>query len=847
MRFLQMKHGKGLFLAGLFLLSCSKGMVNFLNETDPRRARLSWNRNPPQYISGAGAGNYMDLEWLATNDGSYVARLGGDCQSGVQLASGGSGSVAAREVKTIRLHSSALQLGDNSIVICYTPATGAALAISVVIHRDDTPPITTASVGPGDYGTSQSLVLTCTDTCLKTVYTTDASTPAVAADGTIITGLLYTGPISLPNPSQQTVKFLSVDKAGNTETTPQGGLYRIDSVNPTLAIDPAFSGYYLSAAGHTSSTFTWTTDRPGVAYDVRLDVADCTSGTPFASGTTAASNTFTLNATDLSSGTHTLRICSKNYVGVWGSVSAAFERWDTPPTSVQTLAAGNHTANPTTVTLSCSSGSSGGCSIAYTAISGTSAGTPADPTIGAADTITTGTSYPVGGFIAPDQKITTVKFTSFDRYGNREGAIHSVTYNVDSVQPTLTFGLVSTYYLSANGHTTATIPWTSNRVGTPYSIRRDSTTCSDGTQITSGTTAASNTLTLNATDISAGTHNLRVCSQNFAGTWGSVDAPFYRWDNAPTTTNTTPAGNFSGTTVNLSCTTGAPTGCSIAFTINSGVSSPTDPATPVFDFMTDTITTGALYDTTNGISVPDQQVTKIKFMGFDPYGNREGSSHLVSYNVDSNIPTVAISGSSRGAVGVSGIFRYTDLTWTSSRTGLPFRICVGPTGCGTGSAACAAGSYSPSDGLGAGTITTGTMTTRLNASTAFPWAGSSNDVRVCVYNLVDALGASIYTTLARYDVGPTLNFSPAPGTYTNPQSLTITCSGHSCDKIYLTDDGSALTTDSLLNDHIAITNGTEYTGAISLPLGTTRIRVKAYDAAGNWSTNDLDGTFTVNP
>lgn len=832
-----------LLLFNLVAVSCSKGFVNFLNDktsgqTIERQEQLRWTGNIPLFVSGAGAGTLLSLNWVATGNGTYETRISGDCVTGtVASDASGTGVMAANSGKLVKIHTSELAPGDNTVNICAViSGESTPKVISVVIHRDDTPPVTTATPGVGDYGSTQTIAISCSDNCLKTIYTDDGSVPSVAADGTILNGNLYAGPLTFTDPLSKTLRYVSVDKAGNVESPAGGGLYRIDSGNISLALVSATT-YNLSTNGNTSSVIQWSSNRPGVAYDIRLNAANCSSTTPIASGVAAASNSFTLSAGALSAGANNLRICSSNYLGVSGSVSATFNQQNTVPTTSHGLAGGSYTTVPT-ATLSCNTS----CSIAYTT-DGTT------PTVDATGTITNGSLYVTGGFTVPDQTTTTVKYFGFDAFGNRESNVHSVTYNVDTVTATVNLTSVATYKLSVNGFTTSAIQWTTNRIGTAYNIRLNSTNCNNGSVLTSGTSAATNNYTLTAGALSPGGNNIRVCSANLAGVWGDTSATFTRQDTPATTSHSPAAGNFNTIpTITLSCTAT----CTIAYT--------TDGSDPSFN-ASGTITNGNLYNA-GGFTVPDQTTTVVKYIGFDEYGNREAGWHSASYNVDSTVPSVAITclshgggsclGTGEAGLGAGGatVFKNIDFTWTSSRAGLYYEIRVGGSNCNPvpsppctiGSLISGGGGYCQRNGTSAASQT---ITLTFND---FPWAGSSNDARVCVFNLLGNPGASANTNIARWDAGPTLAFGTAPGTYSGSVSVSFTCTNFGgCSKIQYTDTGVAPVTSEAANSSIGFTTGTAYTGAIVITVpGTYTIKAKGHDVAGNWS-NDLSGTFTVTP
>ena len=77
---------------------------------------------------------------------------------------------------------------------------------------DRTPPVTAISPAGGNYETSLSVTLTCTDLggsgCKETFYTTNGTEPTANSP-------IYRGPFTVSNAT--TVKFFSTDRSGNKE------------------------------------------------------------------------------------------------------------------------------------------------------------------------------------------------------------------------------------------------------------------------------------------------------------------------------------------------------------------------------------------------------------------------------------------------------------------------------------------------------------------------------------------------------------------------------------------------------------------------------------------------------
>jgi Chitobiase/beta-hexosaminidase C-terminal domain len=76
---------------------------------------------------------------------------------------------------------------------------------------DLTAPITTANPSGSNYFNSKEVVLTCNDPTATIYYTTNNANPTTSST-------VYSTPIVLPDNKTTTIKFFSVDKAGNAET-----------------------------------------------------------------------------------------------------------------------------------------------------------------------------------------------------------------------------------------------------------------------------------------------------------------------------------------------------------------------------------------------------------------------------------------------------------------------------------------------------------------------------------------------------------------------------------------------------------------------------------------------------
>jgi peptidoglycan/xylan/chitin deacetylase (PgdA/CDA1 family) len=258
-----------------------------------------------------------------------------------------------------------------------------------------------APCSPGSYGGGVQVTLTATDNTGgsgvdKTYYTTDGSTPTSSSTA-------YTGPFTVPSTS--TVKYFSLDKAGNAEAA-QSQLIQIDGVPPSTTIKcnggVCSTGWYSPPVQVTLSA---TDDTGGSGVAATYYTTD--GSTPTASSTRYTS-AFTVSSTS------TVKYFSVDNAGNAEAVRSQAVRIDgTPPTT--TIQCDGATCPTTTypmgttvtVTLSATdnAGGSGVASTHYT----TDGSTPtlSSPTYTNAITVS---------------KTTTVRYRSWDVAGNVEAA-----------------------------------------------------------------------------------------------------------------------------------------------------------------------------------------------------------------------------------------------------------------------------------------------------------------------------------------------------------------------------------------------------------------------------------------
>jgi hypothetical protein len=123
--------------------------------------------------------------------------------------------------------------GLHELTVKQTDAAGLTSTVSqaLAITVDTTAPSTSAGTGAGLYGAAQQVALTCQDGtgsgCHRTYYSTDGSEPTSASNW-------YS--TAIPIAHSCTLKFYSVDKAGNAEQPVKAVSYLIDMEGPSVEI-----------------------------------------------------------------------------------------------------------------------------------------------------------------------------------------------------------------------------------------------------------------------------------------------------------------------------------------------------------------------------------------------------------------------------------------------------------------------------------------------------------------------------------------------------------------------------------------------------------------------------------
>jgi peptidoglycan/xylan/chitin deacetylase (PgdA/CDA1 family)/archaellum component FlaF (FlaF/FlaG flagellin family) len=495
----------------------------------------------------------------------------------------------------------------------YDNAGNAEAVNSQAIQIDTTPPDSTMSCNSGTcqsgfYNGPVSVSLSATDGSGSGVaaiyYTTDGSTPtATSAD-------LYSGAFQLS--STATVKFFSVDNAGNAEP--------VDS--QTVNVTPPGVTLTSPTAGATvSGTTNLTAAVSGInAADVDFFVDGQAVGS-------VASSPFTLpwDSTSVPNGTHTI---------VASAFDASGNETDSAPVTITVSNTGGDTTPPTS-TIACNGGSCSGwfgnaisVSLSATDSGGSGVASIVYTTDGSDPSLTNGSVYSGPFSIATT---TTVKFRAYDNAGNAE-AVNTQYIQVDTVAPSSSISCNGTSCASSfyNSAVSVSLSATDNTGGS--GVASIVYTTDGSTPSTSNGTTYTGPLSLNATT------TVKYRAYDNAGNAEPVNSALIRIDTTPPTStiacNGGPCSGWfgSGTSVSLSATdnSGGSGVASIRYT--------TDGSTP-------TLTNGTRYSGAFSLN----RTTTVNYRSYDNAGNAE-AVNTQAVQVDGTPPSVSLTAPSAGLV-----------------------------------------------------------------------------------------------------------------------------------------------------------------------------------------------------
>ncbi|MEI8232945.1 MAG: chitobiase/beta-hexosaminidase C-terminal domain-containing protein, partial [bacterium] len=279
-----------------------------------------------------------------------------------------------------------------------TEGNQATYTSSSVVKIDTSSPVTTDNTDSSWHNTSVTITLSCTDTagsgCATTYYTTNGDVPTTdSSSGTTI---------SLASTGTYTIKYFSVDLAGNTELVKTAtNTVKIDTGAPTTPGTPSTT----TPTKSTSQTWTFT-----AATDAVSGIANYlwrTTGTAITSGTSAVNSI----ATSLTQGIYNFFVRGVDNAGNQGSESTSTLTVDTSGPTISNIVI-NTTASTTIATISYDTNEIGTSQIEYGL--DTTYGTAAiDP-----DALTPSTAHAAS--FSPLKPCTTYHYraTSVDQLGN---------------------------------------------------------------------------------------------------------------------------------------------------------------------------------------------------------------------------------------------------------------------------------------------------------------------------------------------------------------------------------------------------------------------------------------------
>ncbi|MCG6167179.1 DUF1566 domain-containing protein [Leptospira sp. FAT2] len=312
------------------------------------------NQNSTGVSTQANTINALSFNWTSNYTGTYSIRLNAsNCQSGSVLQTG---PVTANAANLFSVSASNLNLGVNTIHVCAKAALTGYQTLTVV--RDESQPSISSSPGGGNYGRAQNVSFSCTDNnpagCGKIAYTLDGSSPSIdGSNGTVLTGIEYQNPISIPLNTAVTLKFIGVDLAGNTSPL-QTANYFINTSVATVTTN-SFSPVSQLVNATADQSVTWVSDQNGV-FTFRSG-SDCSVGTVL-TGTNSAGNvtagvpiTTTLLNSNFAQGANTVSICVANASldPVYGNTSFSVTKDNTRPTVSSTNPANFNAGSPVSI------------------------------------------------------------------------------------------------------------------------------------------------------------------------------------------------------------------------------------------------------------------------------------------------------------------------------------------------------------------------------------------------------------------------------------------------------------------------------------------------------------------
>ncbi len=686
------------------------------------------------------------------------------------------------------------------------------LSTGVYTINGGTIPASTPTFSPsaGTYSSAQSVTISDATSGATVYYTTDGSTPTTSSTK-------YTAPISVG--SSESLEAIAV-VAGDTNSAVASAAY---TITPQVTVaTPSFSpgpGTYTSAQSVSISDAT-----PGATINYTTNGSTPTaSSTPY-TGPIAVSSTETLQAIAVATGDTNSAVSSAIYTITTQAATPAFSPAAGTYSSAQSVSISDATS---------------GATIYYT----TNGTTPS----------TSSTRYTGPIPVSTTQTLEAIAVVT----GDTNSAVASATYTITAQAATPTFSPASGTYATAqsvsisDATSGATIYYTTN-----------GTTPSTSSTPYTGPITVSTTETLEAIAAVTGDTNSAVASATYTIT-----------AQAATPTFSSAAGTY--TTAQTVSISDATSGATIYYTANG--TTPTTSSTrytgPITVTTTETLEAIAVATGSTNSAVASAAYT-ITAQAATPTFSPAAGTYTTAQSVSISDATsgASIYYTTNGTTPTTSSIPYTaPFTLSSTRTLQAIAVATGATNSAVATAAYtitptvstpvfspAAGTYttaqsvSISDATSGATIyytTNGTMPTTSSTAYTGPITVSSTEtleaIAVAAGSTNSAVAPAAYTITAQ---AATPTFSPAAGTYTTAQSVSIS-DATSGATIYYTTNGSTPTTSSIPYTAPFTLSSTRTLHAIAVATGATNsaIASAAYtitNAVATPAFSPVAGTYT---
>jgi Chitobiase/beta-hexosaminidase C-terminal domain/Bacterial lectin len=679
-------------------------------------------------------------------------------------------------------------VGGNTAYVGFTGASGYMTASQKILTWGFSNPATvqtipTFSPAPGTYGATQTVSINGGSSGATVYYTTNGTAPTTSSTQ-------YTGPITVSS----TEKIEAIGVIGSASSAIAGVYYTITPTLPTPTFSPA-AGTYSSAQtvtisdGSSGATIYYTTN----------GTTPTTSSTQY-TGAITVSASETVEAIAVASGYTNSAVATAAY-----TISPVL------PTPTFSPAAGTYTS---TQTVTITDGSSG-ATIYYT----TNGTTPT----------TSSTKYTGSITVSASETIEAIAVAT----GYTNSAVATAVYTIAPVLPTPTFSPAAGTYTStqtvtiSDGSSGATIYYTTN--GT--------TPTTSSTKYTGAITVSASE-TIEAIAVATGYTNSAVATAAYTISPVLPTPTFSPAAGTYTSTQTvTITDGSSGATIYYTTNGTTPTTSSTKYTGSITVSaSETIEAIAVATGYTNSAVATAAYTIAPVLPTPT----------FSPAAGTYTSAQTVTVSDGSSGATIYYT--TNGTTPTTSSTKYTgSITVSASETIEAIAVASGYTNSAVATAAYtiapvlptptfspAAGTYAStqtvtvSDGSSGATIYyTTNGTTPTTSSTKY-----TGSITVSASETIEAIAvASGYTNsavaTAAYTISsvlPTPTFSPAAGSYTAGQSVTISDSNSSA-TIYYTTNGTTPTASSTKYTAPITLNASETIEAIAIASGYTNSAV----------------------